>query len=207
VSWLTSRLTCPGIKEALCRLFSRNEGEASMEISTLLIRVVFLALPGFMASKLYWKLRGHPKRETWERLFDVMLFSLLSYIIFFPVALILDKLGWTVFQQDGKGPYLGFLLDSFVDEKEPLQWPVILGSSIVALVLALLASYNHKYSLVVRTARLLRATSRLGDEDIWDTFFNQPQIGWVVVHDTKRNLMFYGYTRFYSDSDAARVVA
>lgn len=47
-------------------------------------------------------------------------------------------------------------------------------------------------------------TSRLGDEDMWESFFNLPQVGWVVVHDGKRNLMFYGFARYFSDSEVAR---
>jgi len=175
-----------------------------MEISTLLIRIVFLALPGLLASKLYWKLRGRPKRETWEKFFDVMLFSLLSYFVYCLAVGIIQAFGLVSPPKDAEAAYLCNLLDTFLDEKKPLQWWAILVSSAIGAVLALLASYTHRYSWGMGAARRILATSRLGDEDIWETFFSQPGVKWVIVHDNKRNLMFYGFARYFSDSEAPR---
>jgi len=179
-------------------------GRGNMEISTLLIRIVFLALPGLLASKLYWKLRGHPKRENWEKFFDVMLFSLLSYLLYCSAVALVQVFGLVSPPKDSETTYLCNLLDTFLDEKKPLQWWAILASSTIGAILALLASYVHRYSLGMRAARCIRATSRIGDEDIWETFFSQPKVEWVIVHDAKRNLMFYGYARYFSDSESPR---
>ena len=50
-----------------------------MALSGFVIRILFLALPGIIGSKIYKKLRGRPGRETWENFVEILLFSVVAY--------------------------------------------------------------------------------------------------------------------------------
>jgi hypothetical protein len=50
-----------------------------MTVSGLLIRVIFLAVPGILSYMLFRKLTGRIKREKWEEWSQIVLFSLMIY--------------------------------------------------------------------------------------------------------------------------------
>ncbi len=58
-----------------------------MAVSGFLIRILFLAIPGILGSKLYKKFRGRPAREMWETFIEILVFSLAAYAI-------VNVLGW-----------------------------------------------------------------------------------------------------------------
>ncbi len=178
-----------------------------MSLTAFAIRIVFLALPGIVASKTYRKLRGRTPRRRWEDLVEVLLFALLSYFLWWgftelvlPLFRPLQPGGET---QTASGSAL-MALEAFVKEGTPLQWGTILGASVTGVLLGFLAAYNHKYSVLMRLSRWIRATRRTGDEDIWEVFLNSPDTQWCVVRDHAKNLMYYGFVRYYSDSEKER---
>lgn len=57
-----------------------------MTLSAFVLRLLFLALPGILASKLYKKLRGRPTREYWETFIEIALFSFASYAITYGIG-------------------------------------------------------------------------------------------------------------------------
>jgi len=53
-----------------------------MSLSSFLIRIIFLALPGIIASIIYRKLIGRRVRKDWEDYVEIAIFSLLSYAFY-----------------------------------------------------------------------------------------------------------------------------
>jgi hypothetical protein len=51
-----------------------------MSLSALVIRLIFLGLPGVIAYKLYKRLRGRSPKRQWEDVLDIAVFSILSYL-------------------------------------------------------------------------------------------------------------------------------
>lgn len=47
-----------------------------MSLSSFLIRIIFLALPGIVGSILYRRLRGKSSLKDWEDVLEILLFSL-----------------------------------------------------------------------------------------------------------------------------------
>jgi hypothetical protein len=54
--------------------------------------------------------------------------------------------------------------------------------------------------------KAIRATTRFGDEDVWDFVHRSPDVrgGWVVVRDHKLNLYYYCWIQAFSDSGKER---
>jgi len=169
------------------------------DLSTLVIRIIFLLLPGGIGASLYWKLKGRATRKDWEDILEVVIFSLFSYGIY---ALIVRLLDW-------KWPAAGIqftAFQAFFDDKIAVRWEDVFFSSTVGVGLALLASYSYQFKLINKVGKAIRATTRFGDEDVWDFVHRSPDVrgGWVVVRDHKLNLYYYCWIQAFSDSGKER---
>jgi len=187
-----------------------------MNISALAIRLIFLGLPGLLASGVYRKLRGRRPKARWEDLFEVLIFSLLAYVVYALIAL--PAVNWLASRGSLISHAFGtrgapksqaadtqpVFIKAIFDEKVPLSWPEIAWASVIAVGLALAASYVHKFKLINRLGRVLRASRRSGDEEIWEYFFDSSHVKWVLVRDLKRELAYHGFVRAYSESEKPR---
>jgi hypothetical protein len=53
-----------------------------ISLSSFLIRIIFLALPGIVGSIIYRRLKGKSSLKDWEDVLEILLFSLLSYSLY-----------------------------------------------------------------------------------------------------------------------------
>jgi hypothetical protein len=161
--------------------------ETNMNLSGFVVRIVFLALPGLIGFIIYRKLRGRPRRQTWEDLIQVLLFSLASYVVLGVFLLI----------------HWPSSLDAFCDETKPLNFVEIGLASVIGIFLGFLASLVHKREWLPRIGIRLHVSSRTGDEDLWHSFHNMPN-PWIIVRDHDHNLVYYGSVMVFSESDKDR---
>ena len=149
-----------------------------MDLSALLIRVIFLLLPGALGSTLYRQLRGGSKRKDWQDLLEIITLSLPSYALYGLVVHLVNS-RWAAGLE-----FTAF--DAFFNEKVPIRWQEVLNSSIVGLFLAVLAAYSYRFNVVNRIGKAIGATTRFGDEDVWDFFHHSPNVrgSWVTVLGT-----------------------
>jgi uncharacterized protein DUF6338 len=169
-----------------------------VDVSSLVIRIIFLLLPGAIGSLLYRKLRGRAKRKDWEDFLEVIIFSLLSYAIYALIVYLINK-KWTAAID-----FTAF--EAFFNEKVAVRWQDVLNSSLLSILLAVLASYFYTFNVINRVGKRIGATTRFGDEDVWDFFHHSPSVrgGWVTVRDHKPNLYYFGWVEAFSDSGKAR---
>ena len=160
-----------------------------MDLSSFLIRVIFLVIPGVVSSLLYRSLTGRAKRPDWEAYLEILAFSLVAYCVtgfFF----------WLSTDHGFKA------LQALYDDKMPVDRQVvgeIVAAAIVGAPIAFVASYVEQYKIINRIGRRLRATRRFGDEDVWDYLQRSPNVIWVLVRDHKFDLAYYGWVEAYSD--------
>jgi hypothetical protein len=169
-----------------------------LDISGLVIRIIFLLLPGAIGRTIYRKLRGRAKRKDWEDLLEVTIFSLLSYATYALIVHLINA---------GLAAGIQFTaFAAFFDEKVSIRWQDVLNSSLASVLLAVLASYVYRLNLVNRIGKLIKATTRFGDEDVWDFFHHSPNVrgSWVTVRDHKLNLYYFGWVEAFSDSGKER---
>ncbi|MFX0201725.1 MAG: hypothetical protein ACFFCW_36895 [Candidatus Hodarchaeota archaeon] len=166
-----------------------------MSVSSLLIRIIFLAVPGILSYMLFRKLTGRIKREKWEECCQIILFSLMIYGTY-------SVLVW-LYGLCMKSPIEVAFFKAVLDENVAIEWGEIVIVSLLAVPIAFVASAIHTYKLLNTLGRLIRVTRRFGDEDIWDYFHNLPDIPeyeWVLVRDHKINLLYFGWIEAYSES-------
>jgi hypothetical protein len=169
-----------------------------MDMSALVIRIVLLLLPGALGASFYWKLKGRTERKDWEDLLEVSIFSLLSYGLYgFAVKFINWK--WNSGVQFTA-------LEAFLNESVSVRWQDILTSSIIGLGLAFVAAYSYQFKAINKFGKLIRATTRFGEEDVWDFLHRSKQMrgAWVVVRDHKVGLYYSCWIQAFSDSGKER---
>jgi hypothetical protein len=175
-----------------------------LQLDAFAIRLVFLALPGILALKVYRKLRGPTPKEVWESFLEILLFSLLSYVILGIISGPYRSGGTnTNTTQPGYEPYA---VQAVFDPKLPLDWRQIAWACLIALALAAIASALHNYRIVNRTGRFIRLSCRMADEDVWELFFSSPTVRWILVRDHRNALAYFGLARYYSDSGKDREI-
>ncbi|MET3684442.1 hypothetical protein ABID56_002579 [Alkalibacillus flavidus] len=151
-------------------------------MSVLLIRILFLAVPGLVGYLIYNQLAYRVNKKNWEDFSLVFIFSLLSYTIY------------------------GFLsskelnsVNAALDPDMSLDWNEIVIASGIAVILGFFTPLFSTYKLINKLGNGLRITNRFGDADIWDYFHNSKEIDYVVVTDLKTGLIYYGYISHFSD--------
>lgn len=207
-----------------------------MDLSTFVVRMAFLALPGLLASALYRKARGRRDKKHWEDFFEVMVFSLTSYLF---LALIINSHNSIIKNKIAHANIIDVKLSdvnvnktvvlpdntknlastkqmwaepSFfkivTDEKAALNWLEIGWACLIGAGLAVIASYFHKYKIITFLFRTIRASNKVADEDIWELFHDSKATAdWLFVRDHKLHLVYFGYISYYSDSGKDRELA
>lgn len=170
-----------------------------MEISSFLIRIILLILPGIISCMLFHKLVGRVVKTKLEDLCEIIIFSVIIYGVYATVVKILGWVGWL--------DYSVTFFETVLDEKASVVWYEILLASLFGLPLAFIASYVHSNKLINKFGRLVRVTKKFGDEDVWDFFHNlpeKPEYEWVYIRDHNKNLVYFGFIHSYSDSEKER---
>lgn len=166
-----------------------------MDISGLVIRIIFLLLPGALASSLYRKLKGRTTRKDWEDFLEIIIFSILSYIAY---ALILSVINY-LRTKYGYASVSFSAFNAFFDEKAVIRWQEVLFASIIAVVLSFAAAFTYTKRHVNRIGNFIGVTNHVGEEDIWYFFLNSPDVQWVFVRDHKANIAYRCWIQYYSD--------
>lgn len=168
-----------------------------MEISSLLIRIIFLSLPGIATSIIYHKLIRRRSRRDWEDIFKIGLFSLINYCTLYIIIFLINL----------SGSNFGFhTYDAIFDETITLPGNEIVIATLLAIPIGFVLSFFSKKRLVNRIGQKLKATTLISDNDVWEDFLDLWSGKWVFVRDKIRNLTYYGYIDLYSESNKTREV-
>ena len=98
------------------------------------------------------------------------------------------------------------VFQAFFDEKIPISWDEIVIASLIGVVVAFVAGFVYRRKLINKIARKVGATTRYGDEDVWDFLFNSDEVQWIFVRDHKLDLVYFGRVRAYSDTEKEREI-
>jgi hypothetical protein len=172
-----------------------------MSLSSFLIRIILLVIPGIVCSLLYRTLRGRSSRKDWEDYLEILAFSFICYSIYGFFAYALSLLRPT--------DHAFAALRAFTNENVPIDKTVghaIIWAALIALPVAFIASYIDSNKVINKIGQKLKATTRFGDEDVWDFLHHSPAIrgNWVTVRDHKLKLNYLCWIQAYSDSGKER---
>lgn len=168
-----------------------------MELDNFILRLFLLSLPGIITLYVFRMLKGkNANKKDWEDIFEIAVFSLLSYLLFY----LLVEANNLVLSKNDKVVFLSALFNSNIQ----IYWPEIIWTSILGFILAFIISAADTYKIVNKIGRILKVTSRYGDEDVWEFFHNMKEVVWIYVRDHKYDLVYYGRVQLHSDTERER---
>jgi drug/metabolite transporter (DMT)-like permease len=113
-----------------------------MSLSSFLIRIILLVIPGIIGSLLYRRVRGRASRKDWEDYLEILVFSFLSYLCYAVAVYALSK-------KYGQDTFAAFR--ALTNESIPIDAPIghaIIISSLISVPVAFVASYIDEYKLI-----------------------------------------------------------
>ncbi len=126
------------------------------DFGELTIKLLLVAFPGLIASRLYRKLKGRRVRQTWEDVAEVLVFSVLAYMVSVSVWWVVHVLtSWALPVPAPATPFS----TSTLDARTGPDWVLILLTAPVGAGLGLLAALIERYQLGRAMAKRLGGSS------------------------------------------------
>ena len=170
-----------------------------MNLDGFAIRTAFLVLPGLLASQLLRKFRGKTDKKAWEDFTEIIFTSLISYVLL-AIFMAFSIEDWSL---SFEWPALSSI-DGFLDESKPIKYGEIVWATLIAVVLACMYSYFCGKRTFFRILNFFKITNRYGNEDVWSYFHSAKENPWLFIRDHKRNLIYYGYVKAFSETNHCR---
>lgn len=148
--------------------------------SSDVIDVIWYLLPGFLAAWVFYGLTAHPRRDSFERVIQAIIFTGIVQVI---TLIVKSLLSW------------GASIISFGEWTKEVNfgWSVTIAFA-VGLIFSVLANYDWLHKIL----RALQITKRTSFPSEWFSAFNCDK-RWVVLHlDGDRRL--YGWAESWPDS-------
>ena len=170
-----------------------------MEITEFTIQIIILGIPGILCYFIASKLVGKIGKDKFDVFLAIFLFSILSYFLY--------GIGTEVFNLLACSNTSNNILTKLLSNQKNINASDILFATVSSFFLALIVSYLYNFGVLNKIARLIRATKRYGDEDVWHYFQNiySPKItDWFVIRNLKADLMYQGNVTAYSETEKDR---
>lgn len=165
-----------------------------------LVYLAFLSLPGIVGSKVYRQLTRKPSNKTWEDFVEILLFGLLSYLVYAALCAALNVILVTNLSVKALET-----LKDIEQQQVAFHWGEILACCVVGLILGFVAACLENHKIVNRIGRCLGVTNQYGDEDVWEFFHNSKEVpSWAYVKDHKLGLLYFAQIVTFSDSGRDR---
>lgn len=173
-----------------------------MPIGEITIKLVLLALPGLVGSRVYRKFRGRPVRARWEDFVEVLIFCALSYLSYVGIWWFLyctSPLHFAPLGRYGYDETLRFvdrpspaIVGLLSDENKSINWLEVTKVTLLGTLLGAMAARAERRQTFVMAAKRMGLMSGAGDEDVWFDFLNDPSVlrRWFLVIDHEANVFY-----------------
>ncbi|PIP42240.1 hypothetical protein COX18_00990 [Candidatus Desantisbacteria bacterium CG23_combo_of_CG06-09_8_20_14_all_40_23] len=164
-----------------------------MDITEFTIRLLLLFFPGIICSYIVDTFTMHKQREPFFFLIQSFVLGLSSYFLFWIVLFIGNKLGlWNSISEV-------VFLRALINANIPISYSEIAWVCFVSIILGLIITVIETYKIHFRLIQTLKISNKFGELDVWGYSFNAPNMEWVTIRDTEKNLVYDGWVQTFSD--------
>jgi hypothetical protein len=168
-----------------------------MDISELTIKLIFVLIPGALASLIFEKLTIHKPWNSFKFVSHSILFGVLAYLF---TGLFIRFWNYLF---DGNWNALDIMKN--IASKE-IPFVEIGNASVTGIILGLISSAIDHYKVINRIAIWLKISNKYGDINLYSHFLNSPNIGPVYFRDLKSNLTYHGLVELFSENEEIREI-
>lgn len=170
-----------------------------MKVDQFFLTLLYVATPGMLCYFLLKRLVGKIGDDLSEKIFSIFLLSVLSYLL-------LDSIRSIQIQFSS----VNFQLSNIILHPDDVKTFDVLAASAVSIVLSIVLSYLYRYKVWNNFAKWIKATTRFGDEDVFNYLLDSKADDingrWIYVRDHKVNLLYYGYVNIWSETKEKREI-
>lgn len=168
-----------------------------MDISELTLKLIFVLIPGALASLLFEKLTFHKPWNSFKFIYHSILFGVLAYLI---TGWFIQIWNW-VFQAN----WAALKIMKNIGSKE-IPFIEIGNASVTGVILGLVSTAIDHYKLINRLATRIKISNKYGDINLYSHFLNSPYTSPVYIRDLKSGLTYYGLVDFFSETEEIREI-
>lgn len=158
-----------------------------MPTSVLALKLIFILVPGGLATLILQKLTTYLKWEATKFLINSILLGGLSYII-------ADVLFYYWYSEEIKTFW-----NSFAANDIPF-WDIV-RATIVSILLGFFSAWLENKKIITNLARRVNIADKYGEENLYSYFLNRPDVNEVYVRDIPNGLTFHGLIDSFSEND------
>lgn len=168
-------------------------------MNQLVVTLVVILMPGIFAAIICDKITVHSKWTSFKFGLYALLLGIVSYALLQMLMYCIDvfKLLSGHFEQ---WHHL-HIWNAALNSGSGLAGPEVLIASVLAIPVALLASWSVNYKVFTRIAQWLRISTKYGDENLYSYFLNATEIDWIYVRAISDNLTYQGRVVSHSEND------
>jgi hypothetical protein len=170
-----------------------------MDLSKFSVGLIFIFLPGMLALVVSERLTEHPERKGYELFVYALVLGCIAHLIYSAFAHGVHALAPAADIDEDR--WIQLMLD---DKAVTIQTRVVGVTAVIGVLLGFLVAYSANHSLLHRAAQLLRVSRKFADNDVWGFLLNSGNVGWVVIRDHSRNLMYQGFVTTFSTTEDPR---
>ena len=168
-----------------------------MDISELTLKLIFVLIPGALASLLFEKLTIHKPWNSFKFVSHSILFGVLAYLF---TGLFIKFWNWLFHANWNE---LDIMKN--IASKE-IPFVEIGNATVTGIILGLISSAFDHYKVINRFATWLRISNKYGDINLYSHFLNSPNIAPVYFRDLKSNLTYHGLVESFSENEEIREI-
>lgn len=173
-----------------------------MEISALTLKLIFLLIPGALATIIF-KMLTIRHKENSDFMFVIMsiMQGMFSYLIL-QILVFIYVLAYNLLSDNCR--VLNFeAINTFknISDSSSIPYLEIFAASIISIILGFVITYIDHHKLVIKIAKKLGVTNKYGDENLFSYFLNSPDTQWVYIRDIDKSLCYSGFVRSFSETN------
>ena len=162
-------------------------------MSELTLKLIFLLIPGAIATLIYGKLILHKEWSNFKFILYSSLFGVFSYTILELIIQLINKI----------------LLDDFASldiwrdltNVDTIPYDEIVLSSIISVFLALIMARIINKSTINKLGQVFGVSNRYGDDNLYSSFLNNSDVENIFIRDYTNNIVYHGSVNSFSENE------
>ena len=170
-----------------------------MELSKFSVGLIFIFLPGILALLVSERLTEHLERKGYELFVYALVLGCSAHVVYSVGAYGIHFVAPAFSVDDDR--WIQLMLD---DTSVTIQTRVVAITAVIGLLLGFIVAYAANHSWLHRLAHKIGVSRKFADNDVWGFLLNSGSVGWVVVRDHSKNLMYQGFVATFSTTEDPR---
>lgn len=176
-------------------------------MNSLAVAIAIVLLPGLIASVICDKITVHSLR--WGT-FKYSIYSFLFGILSYGLLQFIEYAYQCTLRLLGNAHEIQFytlgVWSIIHDEKAKIPLSEIGWATLLAPIVALIASSLVNYKIINKVAQKINVSQKYGDENLFSFFLNAKEVNWVYVRDKERGLTYFGKVVSFSESNSIQEI-